>query len=304
MKVLVTGSSGLIGTALLPRLAAEGHQATRLVRPKTRPGASQLVWDPDAGRLDPGAIEGFDAVVHLAGENIASKRWTAEQKKRLHDSRVKSTRLLAVTLAQLSHPPRTLVCASATGYYGDRGDESLTEESPPGSGFLPQICLGWEESADLAGPGIRVAKLRFGAVLSPAGGALALMLPSFKLGLGGVLGSGRQYLSWVAIDDAAGAIQHALLHESLSGPVNAVAPHPATNREFTKTLGRVLGRPTVLAMPSFVARLAFGEMAEALLLASTRVLPARLQASNYSFRCPKLEGALKHLLHNEYSPHV
>jgi uncharacterized protein len=297
VRVLVTGSSGLIGSALVPNLSGDGHQVTRLVRPKTRPGAEQVVWDPDAGRLDPATIEGFDAVVHLAGENVANRRWTVEQKKRLFESRVKSTQLLAGTLAQLSHPPRTLVCASAVGYYGDRSDVVLTEDSSSGSGFASRMCREWEGAAELAAKGgIRVVRLRTGAVLSVAGGALALMLPPFKAGLGGALGSGRQYMSWIAIDDVTGVIQHALSNESLSGPVNAVAPQPVTNREFTKILGRVLGRPTFLTVPSFVLRLAVGEMAEALLLASQRILPARLQSSGYTFRYPELEDALRHLL--------
>ncbi|HXJ93165.1 MAG TPA: TIGR01777 family oxidoreductase [Terriglobia bacterium] len=296
MKVLVTGSSGLIGSALVPILSAEGHQVTRLVRPNTRPGPEQLVWDPAAGRLEAAGIEGFDAVAHLSGENVASRRWTAEQKKRLFESRVKSTQLLAGTLARLSHPPRTLVCASGVGYYGDRGDELLTEDSASGSNFPSRMCREWEEAAELATRNIRVVNLRIGAVLSAAGGALALMLPPFKAGLGGTLGSGRQYMSWIAIDDVTGVIQHVLSNESVSGPVNTVAPQPVTNREFTKTLGRVLGRPTFLTVPSFVLRLAVGEMAEALLLASQRVIPARLQSSGYTFRYPELEGALRHLL--------
>ena len=297
MRVLVTGSSGLIGSALVPNLSADGHQVTRLVRPKTRPGAEQVVWDPDSGRLDPATIEGFDAVVHLAGENVASRRWTVEQKKRLFESRVKSTQLLAGTLAQLSHPPRTLVCASAIGYYGDRGDVVLTEDSSSGSGFASTMCREWEGAAELAAKGgIRVVRLRIGAVLSAAGGALALMLPPFKAGLGGALGSGRQYMSWIAINDVIGVIRHVLSNESLSGPVNAVAPQPVTNREFTKILGRVLGRPTFLRVPSFALRLAVGEMAEELLLASQRILPARLQSSGYTFRYPELEDALRDLL--------
>jgi uncharacterized protein (TIGR01777 family) len=256
-----------------------------------------VVWDPDAGRLDPATIEGFDAVVHLAGENVASRRWTAEQKKRIFESRVKSTQLLAGTLAQLSHPPRSLICASAIGYYGDRGDELLTEDSSSGSDFPSSMCRKWEEAAELAAKsGHRVLKLRIGVVLSAAGGALAVMLPPFRAGLGGALGSGRQYMSWIAIDDVTGVIQHVLSNESLSGPLNTVAPQPVTNREFTKTLGRVLGQPAFLTVPSFVLRLAVGEMAEALLLASQRVLPARLQSFGYTFRYPQLEGALRHLL--------
>jgi uncharacterized protein len=296
MKVLVTGSSGVIGSALVPSLAAEGHQVTRLVRPKTRPSSDQVIWDPDAGRLDPATIEGFDAVVHLAGENIVSKRWTVEQKSRIRDSRLKGTRLLAGTLGQLSQPPRVLMSASAIGYYGDRGDELLTEDSQPGSDFLPRICREWEEAAELAGASIRVVKLRIGAVLSTSGGALARMLPPFKAGLGGVLGGGHQYMSWIAIDDVTGVIQHVLANESLSGPVNAVAPKPVTNREFTKTLGHALRRPALFPVPSFALRLAFGELADAVLLASAFVVPARLQAASYAFRYPELEGALRHLL--------
>ncbi|MFQ5915907.1 MAG: TIGR01777 family oxidoreductase, partial [Nitrospinota bacterium] len=239
----------------------------------------------------------MDAAVHLSGENIGEGRWTAAKKAAIRDSRVKSTRLLAETLARLEQPPRVFVCASAVGYYGDRGEEVLREESPLGSGFLPDLSLEWESAAEPAvQKGIRVVHLRNGIVLSPKGGALAKMLPPFKLGLGGKLGSGRQYVSWISLDDMVGVIRHALERESLSGPVNAVAPNPVTNAEFTQTLGRVLSRPTVFQVPAFTLRLAFGEMADAALLASARVEPARLLASGYSFRHPELEGALRHIL--------
>jgi uncharacterized protein (TIGR01777 family) len=238
-----------------------------------------------------------DAVVHLAGENIASARWTERQKARIRDSRVKATGLLCNLLARYSPPPKALVCASAIGYYGDRGDEILKEESAPGSGFLSDVCREWEAATQPAVErGIRVVNLRIGMVLSALGGGLAKMLTPFKLGAGGVMGSGRQYMSWIAVDDLVDAIHFALTHESLRGPANAVAPSPVTNREFTRTLGRVLSRPTPFPMPAFAARLAFGEMADALLLASTRVQPARLLASGFTFRYPDLEGALRHLL--------
>jgi uncharacterized protein (TIGR01777 family) len=239
----------------------------------------------------------MEAVVHLAGENIASGRWTAARKARIRSSRVMGTRTLCETLARLSQPPKVLVSASAIGYYGDRGAEPLWENSAFGTGFLAEVCRAWEEATQPAvQKGIRVVLLRIGIVLSPAGGALAKMLIPFQLGLGGVIGSGNQYMSWIALDDVAGVIAHALVTDTLQGPVNAVAPYPVTNREFTKTLGRVLRRPTVFPLPGFAARLAFGEMADALLLASTRVEPKRLLATQYVFRYPELEDALRHLL--------
>jgi uncharacterized protein len=296
MKILVTGSSGLIGRALASFLAAAGHQVACMVR-GNQSGAQSLVWDPDAGRIDPALLEGFDAVVHLAGENIAGARWTREQKARIRNSRVKGTRLLAETLAGLSSPPQVMVSVSAIGYYGDRGEEMLTEESPPGEGYLSEVCREWEAATQSASKkGIRVVIPRIGIVLTPAGGALARMLPPFQAGVGGVVGSGRQYMSWLALDDVVGAIHHAIVSDSLRGPVNAVAPRPVTNREFTKTLGRVLGRPTLFPAPAFALRLAFGEMADALLLASARVSSGRLESSGYKFRQPDLEAALRHLL--------
>ena len=295
MKILVSGSTGLVGSALVPFLLTGGHQVARLVRSQPTAGG-EVPWDPAAGRLEATNLEGLDAVVHLAGERITG-RWTAAKKARIRSSRVQGTRLLAEALAGMKQPPKTLVCASAIGYYGHRGDELLREESPPGAGFLAEVCREWEAAArPAAEKGLRVVHLRIGVVLSAAGGALARMLTPFKLGLGGRIGPGSQFMSWIAIEDLTGAIHHALANESLRGPVNAVAPRAITNREFTKTLGRVLGRPTIFPMPAFAARLAFGQMADELLLASARVEPTRLIASGYKFRTPELEAALRHLL--------
>jgi hypothetical protein len=297
MNVLITGSSGLVGSALAPLLTSGGHRVIRLVRSEAGAGEGRVLWDPEAGTIDTASLEGLDTVVHLAGESIAAGRWTAAQKARILESRVKGTRLLAETLAGLSQRPKALVSASAVGYYGDRGDEVLREESPSGTGFLPEVCRQWEaESAPAAQAGIRVVHLRFGMILSPAGGALQRLLLPFRLGLGGRLGGGQQFMSWMALDDAVGAIHHALTTEELRGPANAVSPGAVRNREFTRTLGRVLGRPTIFPLPAFAARLAFGRMADELLLASQRAEPARLLASGYQFRFPELEGALRHLL--------
>jgi uncharacterized protein (TIGR01777 family) len=296
MKILVTGASGLIGTALVSSLTSSGHEVTRLVRGQPKPGEKAAHWDPIAGSIDASALEGLDAVVHLAGENIA-ERWTAAKKARIRESRVKGTQLLCETLTRLSSPPKVLVSASAIGYYGDRGEETLTDDSPPGRGFLPEVCRAWEAATEPARQhGLRVVQLRLGVVLSAEGGALAKMLPPFRLGLGGVLGSGQQYMSWIALDDVVGAMQHALVTEALQGPTNAVAPRAVTNQEFTKTLGKVLGRPTAIPLPAFAARLMFGEMADELLLASARIQPTKLLASGYQFRYPKLEEALQHVL--------
>lgn len=294
MKIGVSGSTGLVGSALVPFLTTSGHQVVRLVRSKPNPG--EVYWSPGEGRLDASGLEGLEAVVHLAGENITG-RWTPAKKARIRESRVQGTQLLAGTLAELPQPPKVLVCASAIGYYGDRGEEVLQEASPPGSNFLAEVCQAWEAASQPAAQkGIRVVSLRIGVVLSPRGGALGQMLLPFKLGVGGKIGSGRQYMSWIAIDDLVGVIHHALTTDSLQGPVNTVAPQAVTNLEFTKTLGRVLGRPTLFPLPAFAARWAFGQMADELLLASARVEPARLKASGYVFRTPDLEGALRHLL--------
>ncbi|MBI4553602.1 MAG: TIGR01777 family protein [Candidatus Latescibacteria bacterium] len=296
MNILITGSTGLIGSALISSFTTGEHQITRLVRSKPRPGMGEVFWNPQDGSIEMPGLEGMDAVVHLAGETIA-ERWTAEKKARIRDSRVNGTRLLSESLARLAQPPNVVVCASAIGYYGDRGDDVLREDSPPGSGFLAEVCREWEAAAAPAvQQGLRVVHLRIGVVLSPAGGALAKMLPPFRMGVGGRIGSGRQYMSWIAIDDLIGVFHYALTTESLTGPVNAVAPNPVTNLEFTNTLGRVLGRPTLFPLPAVAARLAFGEMANDLLLASTRVEPAQLLSIGYTFRYPELEGALQHLL--------
>jgi uncharacterized protein (TIGR01777 family) len=294
MRVLVSGASGLVGSALVRSLEAEGNRVTRLVRSAAAQG-DEVGWDPGAGRLDPSAIEGIEAAVHLSGESVAG-RWSAAKKERILESRTGSTRLLAETLAGLEQRPSVLVCASAVGYYGDRGDEELTERSPAGSGFLADVVRQWEAAAEPArAAGIRVVSLRFGVVLSPDGGALRRMLPPFRLGVGGRIGGGDQYMSWVAIDDVVGAVQHALETEQLSGPVNATAPEPVTNSEFTKTIGRVLGRPTLMRVPGPALRLALGEFSSEV-LNGQRVLPARLMESGYRFRYPQLEGALRNLL--------
>jgi uncharacterized protein (TIGR01777 family) len=296
MHILVTGASGLIGSALVSSLSAAGYSVTRLVRRPPQSGEKAVRWDPLTGFIDASALEGLDGVVHLAGESIA-ERWTAAKKVSIRDSRVKGTEVLCEALAQLASPPKVLVSASAIGYYGDRGEEILREESAPGSGFLAEVCRAWEAATEPARQaGLRTVQLRFGVVLSPAGGALAKILPPFRLGLGGVLGSGRQYMSWIALDDAIGAIQQAIVTDNLQGPTNAVAPDAVTNQEFTHTLGKILRRPTVVPLPAFAARLMFGEMADALLLASAHVQPAKLLAVGYRFRYPTLAEALRHLL--------
>ena len=296
MTILIAGSSGVVGSALVPFLTTSGQKVSRLVRREANASKGEISWSPDTGGIDQAAVEQANAVVNLAGENIAG-RWSQSRKKAIRESRIKSTRLLAEALARSSSRPKVFVCASAIGYYGNRGDTPLDESSGPGEGFLADVCKEWEDATKPAvEAGIRVVNLRIGIVLTPAGGALAKMLTPFKLGLGGVMGSGDQYWSWVAIDDVLGAIAHALFTDSVSGPVNVVAPRAATNREFTQELGRVLSRPTIFPMPAFAARLALGEMADALLLSSARVAPKKLSEAGYKFRFPQLDMALRHVL--------
>lgn len=296
MKILISGSTGLIGSALVVRLRRENHEVSRLVRSPSRVESGDVLWNPALREIDQGELSNLDAVVHLAGENIFG-RWTVAKKQRIRNSRIHGTRLLSESLAVQEKPPCVLICASAVGYYGDRGAEILTEDSGPGAGFLADVCREWESAAVPAqAAGIRVAYLRTGMVLTRDGGALARMLPAFRLGVGGILGDGRQYMSWVAMDDAIEVILHTLTNDRISGPVNLTAPDPVTNREFTKTLGRALRRPTLFPVPAFAVRLAFGEMADEVILASARVQSARLTAEGYSFRYGKLTDALRHIL--------
>ena len=296
MKILISGSHGLVGTALIKTLEMEGHEIFRLVRHYPNSEA-EIEWSPDRYSIQLARIEGFDAVVNLAGESIAEGRWTDEKKRRIRESRVKGTKLLGDALANLAKPPQTFICASAIGYYGNRGDETLTESSAPGDDFLAKVCVEWEQATALATEkGIRVVNARFGVILDAHGGALAKMLPPFRMGLGGKIGSGKQWMSWIALDDVVGGLRFALANETLRGPVNFVAPNPVRNSEFTRTLGKVLARPTVFPIPAFGVRLVFGEMADALLLSSQRVAPERLTAEGYNFQYSDLREALQHVL--------
>lgn len=293
-RVLVTGVSGPIGGALVPSLKGRGFQVTRLVRgPVSR--EDQISWDP-AKPLAPESVSGFAAVIHLAGESVVG-RWTRSKKTKIRDSRVLGTQNLAQSLAQAEDRPRVLISASAVGYYGDRGEEPLREESPSGAGFLPEVCREWEAANQPATEaGIRTVQIRIGVVLSPSGGALQKMLPPFRMGVGGNIGSGRQWMSWIHVQDLVGAVHHILKTDLLQGPVNMVAPKPVTNAEFTKTLGSVLSRPTVFPVPALVAKLAFGQMAEEVLLGSQRVESAKLIASGYPFQYSDLRKALEAVL--------
>jgi hypothetical protein len=299
LEIAVSGASGLIGSALAALLSSGGHRVRRMVRGEPNAQAGELRFRADSGQVDPAAFEGFDAVVHLAGENIAG-RWTPERKRRIRASRVEGTAALCKILAGLERPPKVLVCASAIGIYGSREGELLDESSEPGHGFLADVCRDWEAAAaPVRDRGIRAVFARFGVVLSPRGGALAAMLTPFRLGLGGPIGCGRQYWSWITIDDAVGAIHHAIMTDSLDGPINVVSPGAVTNRDFAKTLGGVLRRPALIPMPSPVVRLAMGEAAEDLVLADVRVVPGRLEQSGYRFRHWSLGPALRHLLGRE-----
>lgn len=296
MNVLISGATGLIGSALTAALSRQGSSISILTRSLRPQGPRQIIWDPARSFLDASSLEGSDAIVHLAGESIVG-RWTAAKKARIKESRIQATRLLAEAAARMAKPPRVFISASAMGFYGDRGEEVLDEQSSAGSGFLSEVCEAWEASAQPAKDrGIRTVFLRTGIVLSKKGGALKKMLPIFQLGGGGVLGDGRQYWSWITLDDVIGVIQHALVHEPVAGPVNGVAPTPATNTEFTRVLARVLRRPAILPVPRFAARLLMGEMADALLFASARVVPKALDSTGYRFQFPELESALRHVL--------
>lgn len=297
MKILVSGSHGLVGKALVRSLMDDGHEVVRLVRGERAFGSPEVEWKPDKGRIDAEHLEGIHAVVHLAGESIASGRWNNDKKRRIRDSRVKGTTLLSDALARLSKPPSVFLGASAIGYYGDRADEVLTEKSAPGKDFLADVCKEWEAATRPASEkGIRTVCARFGIILDPNDGALAKMLPPFRMGIGGKVGDGRQWMSWIALADIINGLKFLIGDKTVQGPVNFVAPNPVTNAEFTKTLGRVLSRPTFFPVPAFGARFAFGEMADALLLSSQRVEPSVLEDRGYKFRWPTLEPALRHLL--------
>jgi len=292
MKIAIAGGSGLVGSALIPILQSDGNQITRLVRSSPKPG--EIEWHPNQDKVSPQSLEGFEAFINLAGENIAGGRWTDDQKRKIRDSRMNGTHLLSEAIAQMKSKPRVFICASATGIYGDRDDETLDEQSESGGGFLAGVCREWEQATEPASKaGVRVVNLRMGPILARDGGMLSKLLTPFKMGMGGKVGSGKQYISWVALDDAVNAIKLAIDDASIHGPINIVSPNPVTNEEFTKTLGHVLNRPTALAMPAFAARLAFGEMADEMLLASQRVMPKRLSKAGFQFQYPTLESAMR-----------
>ncbi len=297
MKILITGSTGLLGSALVARLEKDAHTIVRMVRDRQKVGPGHVYWSSEApDPIDREALEGFDAVVHLAGETVA-QRWSPERKHRIRNSRVQGTGILVQNFRELGHPPKVMLCASAIGYYGERGDEVVNEQSPRGKGFLSSVCRDWEDAAlSYADTGARVVCMRLGVVLGRGGGALAKMLPPFRLGLGGVLGPGTQYMSWIHLQDVVGAIHYMLENEDLAGPVNLAAPNPVTNREFTRTLGKVLKRPTVFPLPGFLLQFAMGEMARETLLSSTRVEPAALVQAGFRFSFPQLRPALEDLI--------
>ena len=297
MKILVSGSHGLVGKALINSLTTDGHEVLKLVRHARVFGAPEVEWHPNQGQLDAQHLEGFDVVVHLAGESIASGRWTDSKKRAIRESRVKGTTLLSEVLARLSRPPSVFLSASAIGYYGNRGDELLTEQSASGEDFLSSVCIEWENATKPAmEKGIRTIHTRFGVILDTHGGALAQMLTPFRMGIGGRVGSGKQWMSWIALEDVVNGLKFLIADKPVHGPVNFVAPNPVTNAEFTKTLGRVLSRPTLFPVPAFGARLAFGELADALLLSSQKVEPSVLEDKGFLFSWPTLEPALRHLL--------
>lgn len=296
MKIVVAGASGFIGRALVPALRADGHEVCRLVR-TTENAGNACCWDPASRRIEPGLTDDVDVAINLAGENVAAGRWTAARRERIRSSRVNATQTLVDALIRQQRPPRLLINASAVGIYGGRGNEELTEDAMPGDGFLADVCREWEAAARAVEPrGVRVVMLRFGLVLDRDGGALGKILPMFRLGLGGPLGSGAQWMSWIARDDVIGIVRFAIEHPECRGPVNVVAPTPITNREFTIELGRTLGRPAVLPVPAAILRAVFGQMADETLLASTRAIPTRLREWGYRFRHATLPDALPAIL--------
>ena len=298
MKILISGSSGLVGSDLCAFLVHQGHDVYKLVRHKAKIDSKSIYWDPELKELNPALLEGFDAVINLAGENIAAKRWTKAQKQLLRDSRINSTRLLSETLAKLSSKPKVFVSASAIGFYGDRPSEMLHEGAMPSKGdYLSDLCQDWEAAASVAkDAGIRVVHPRFGVILSPKGGAMSKLLTPFKLGAGGIIGNGKQVMSWIALDDVIYALNYVLMNEAIIGPVNFTSPNSATNSEFTKALAKVLSRPAIFPLPSFAAKLILGEMADALLLSSTKAKPVALLEAGFKFSYANLEEALRHLL--------
>lgn len=297
LNILISGASGLIGSALIPFLTTGGHNVTRLIRDKNLTNRNSRFWDPLHGVLDLRKTDHFDAVIHLAGENIGKGRWTAEKKKIITDSRIKSTQLIAKTICQLKKKPSVFIVASAIGFYGDRGEILLTEDDKPGNGFLSDLCSNWENTAsDAVARQIRTAFMRIGVVLTPEGGALKRLLLPVKLGAGGKFSSGRQYMSWISIDDVIGSIHHILMNDNIYGPINLVSPNPVRNETFIKVLGKILMRPTFLPMPAWGINLLFGEMGREILLSSTKVIPKKLLESGYKFRYPDLEKTFNHLL--------
>jgi len=298
MKILISGASGLVGEHLIPTLIAKGHEVHRLVR-QTPKSADEIEWNAETGfsESEQAKLENFDAVVHLAGDNVASENWSDEKKRKIKESRTVGTRVLVDALKKLQNPPKHFVSASAIGFYGNRGSEILNEESSQGEGFLPEVCAAWEDEIKRAESlPARVAYLRIGVVLAKDGGALEKMLTPFKFGVGGTIGSGNQYMSWIALDDLTKMILFVLENEDLRGAFNAVAPNPATNKEFTKTLGTVLNRPTFLPVPEFAIKMLFGEMGETLLLDGARVVPQKLLDAGFDFDYLNLEAAMRHVL--------
>jgi len=292
MKIAIAGASGLVGSALIPILQSEGNQITRLVRSSPRPG--EIEWHPNQDAVSADSLEGFETIINLAGENIAGGRWTDDQKRKIRDSRVNGTHLLSEAMAKMDPKPKAFICASATGIYGDRDDETLDEKSESGGGFLAGVCREWEKATEPASrAGVRVVNLRLGPILARDGGMLSKLLTPFKMGMGGKVGSGKQFISWVALEDAVNAIKLTIDDQSIQGPINIVSPNPVRNEEFTKTLRHILNRFTALAMSAFAARLAFGEMADEMLLASQKVIQKRLTAAGFQFRYPTLEGAMR-----------